>query len=93
MELTHPSSVTASKALDDLVNLRLFREENQNWIEKAVITRIWIVTANTTVEDPVETLREFFDVVLQNSKVPLSASATHAAQTVSIQEFSRLCLC
>jgi hypothetical protein len=77
------SNVTACKALDDLIDIRLFREENQTWIEKAIITRIWIGTTNSVSENALEQLQELFDTVAQNSKVPLSAPATHAAQTVS----------
>jgi hypothetical protein len=83
--LTVFSNVTACKALDDLIDIRLFREENQTWIEKAVITRIWIGTTDNFIENALEQLQELFDTVLHNSKAgpALSASATHAAQTVS----------
>jgi hypothetical protein len=82
--LTVLSNVTACKALDDLIDIRLFREENQTWIEKAVITRIWIVTTDNFIENALEQLEELLDTVLNNSKAgpALSAPATHAAQTV-----------
>lgn len=76
------SNITACKVLDDLLEIRLFREENQMWVEKAVITRIWIGTFNNNLENALEQLQELFDIVLQNSN-PFSAPATHAAQTVS----------
>jgi hypothetical protein len=66
------SNVTACKALDDLIDMRLFREENQTWIEKAVITQ----------------LQELFDAIARNWKNHLSAPATHAAQTVSCSYLS-----
>ncbi|KAF1940662.1 SPO22-domain-containing protein [Clathrospora elynae] len=81
-KLKDQSNVTACKALDDLIDIRLFREENQTWIEKAVITRIWIGTTNSFAEKALEQLQELFDTVGQNSKAPLSAPATHAAQTL-----------
>lgn len=77
------SNVTACKVLDDLISIRLFREENQPWTEKAVITRIWLLTSNNLAEHALDQLQELFDTVTQNSKVTLSAPATHAAQTVS----------
>jgi hypothetical protein len=83
-KLKDHSNVTACKALDDLIDIRLFREENQSWIEKAVITRIWIGTNNSHSEKALEEMQELFDTVSQNSNVRLSAPATHAAQTVSL---------
>jgi hypothetical protein len=83
LSLISSSNVTACKALDDLIDIRLFREENQTWIEKAVITRIWVGTTKSASENAVEQLQELFDTVAQNSKLSLSAPATHAAQTVS----------
>jgi hypothetical protein len=65
----------------------LFREEKEAWIEKAVITRLWITCTTFVAEGTLNQLREFFDEILQNSKVPLSAQATHAAQTVSGARF------
>lgn len=72
----------ACKALDGLIDTRLFREENQSWIEKAVITRIWISTTNSPSENTLEQIQELLDTVSQHSETTLSAPATHAAQTV-----------
>jgi hypothetical protein len=77
------SNVKAGKILDNLIDIRLFREENRAWVEKAVVTRIWIATTNMSADDILEQLQELLDLVSQNSKNPLSAPATHAAQTVS----------
>jgi hypothetical protein len=77
------SNATACKILDDLIDSRLFREENQSWIEKAVIMRIWIGTTTNPADNILEQLQELLDTVSRNSKAPLSAPATHAAQTVS----------
>jgi hypothetical protein len=81
---THPrSNIEAGKILDNLIDIRLFREENQAWVEKAVVTRIWIATTNMSSDNTLEQLQELLDIVSQNSKSPLTASATHAAQTVN----------
>jgi hypothetical protein len=82
------SNVTACKVLDDLIDIRLFREENPIWIEKAVVTRIWIGTTNSVSENALEQLQVLFDTIAQNSKLPLSAPATHAAQTVSYPHYT-----
>ncbi|KAF1916890.1 meiosis protein SPO22/ZIP4 like-domain-containing protein [Ampelomyces quisqualis] len=78
--LKEHSNFKAGKILDNLIDIRLFREENQAWVEKAVVTRIWIATTNMSADDVREQLQELLDIVLQNAKSPLSAPATHAAQ-------------
>jgi hypothetical protein len=75
--------ITACKIVDDLIEIRLFREENQNWIEKATITRIWISTTDSSADNILDYLQDILDTVSCNSRAPFSASATHAAQTVS----------
>jgi hypothetical protein len=64
------------------MKIRLIREENATWIEKAVITHIWISTSNVQAESALEQLQQMFDTVLQESNSLLSAPATHAAQTL-----------
>lgn len=76
------SNVYACKALDDLMSIRLFMEENATWIEKTVITRIWISTSDVQAENVLEQLQQTFDTILQESNSSLSAPATHAAQTL-----------
>lgn len=75
--------MTACKALDDLLEIRLLREENPSWVEKTVITRIWAGTTGPSPDNPLESLQELLETVSRNTKYPLSAPATHAAQTVS----------
>jgi hypothetical protein len=65
------------------MELRLFQAENQDWIERAVITRIWIATTSSCLDNCLESLSELFRNVQQSTKDTLSALATHAAQTVS----------
>jgi hypothetical protein len=71
--LTLSSSVYACRALDELLKSRLTRDEHGPWIEKVVITRIWIA---------LEQLQETFNFLEQESGFSLSAPATHAAQTL-----------
>lgn len=79
--LTHESNEFAGKILDNLIDVRLLREENQSWIEKAVITRVWVSTTDVS-DNIIEHLRELFGTVSSNAQTSLSAPATHAAQTV-----------
>jgi hypothetical protein len=81
--LNRNSNTTAGKALDNLIVIRLFREENQAWLEKAVITRIWIGTTIGYADNTLVQLQDLLDTVSRNSQTFLSAPATHAAQVVS----------
>ncbi|KAF2804066.1 SPO22-domain-containing protein [Mytilinidion resinicola] len=81
-KLKDQSNATACKILDDLIRIRLFGENNQDWIEKVTITRTWITTKGPHAEDMLEGLRDIFDEVSQNTKTTFSAPATHAAQTL-----------
>jgi len=74
--------VYACKALDDLLKYRLIREDNKLWIERAVITQIWLSTSDVYAENALEQLQQILDFVLQESRFLLSAPATHAAQTL-----------
>ena len=76
------SNWTACKLVDDLLEMRLFREEEQKWIERAVITRIWIATTTPEKEDTLESMQDLFDKVLRNTTHPLSGPGAHASQTV-----------
>jgi hypothetical protein len=62
--------------------MRLFQQENQQWIEKAMITRVWFSTSDTPADDVLEKLHELFDTVNQRSKTVFAAPATHATQTL-----------
>ncbi|KAF2447271.1 SPO22-domain-containing protein [Karstenula rhodostoma CBS 690.94] len=81
-KLKDQSAATACKIVDELISTRLFREEKEAWIEKAVITRVWITCTSFVAEGTLIHLRDFFDEILRNAKAPLSAQATHAAQTL-----------
>ncbi|KAL6711348.1 sporulation-specific protein 22 [Coniothyrium glycines] len=72
---------TACRILEDLIEIRLFREENEKWIEKALVTRIWLGSIAGMNENTLEQLQELFESVGQQS-ISLTAPATHAAQTL-----------
>ncbi|KAF2689190.1 SPO22-domain-containing protein [Lentithecium fluviatile CBS 122367] len=81
-KLKDHSSHTSCKLIDELIELRLFRDEKEAWVEKAVITRVWISCTTHVAEDTLDQLQELFDSVTRNMKGPFSAQATHAAQTL-----------
>ncbi|KAH7090298.1 meiosis protein SPO22/ZIP4 like-domain-containing protein [Paraphoma chrysanthemicola] len=81
-KLKESSNTTACKVLDDLIEMRLFQEENQAWLEKAVIMRLWVATTTQLADNVLQQLEDLLDTISQNTKGPLSAPATHAAQTL-----------
>jgi hypothetical protein len=76
------SAQFACRALDELLSLRLFAEEKEEWIERASIMRIWISTSCAESKDKVELLKDVLDTISSNTIKPFSSAATHAAQMV-----------
>ena len=58
------------------------REENEQWIEKAIVIRVWLSTSGPSIGDSLQQLQQVFDAVVQDGGFSLSAPATHAAQTL-----------
>lgn len=79
--LRQRDSDLACKALDQLLWDRLLEGDNDLWTERVVITRVWITTTASTIEDPLRSLRDFLEAVHTNQArmTVLGASATHAA--------------
>jgi hypothetical protein len=72
----------AGRAVDELLSLRLFAEEKEEWIERASMMRIWITTSTAETKDTVHSLNLTLDNISANTKKPFSSAATHAAQVV-----------
>ncbi|GME65197.1 Tetratricopeptide-like helical protein [Neofusicoccum parvum] len=70
----------AGKALDKLLHTRLLTHANKQWIEKVVVTQVWIYV-DSGDDQPSNLLRDLLDVVLHDSHT-FEAPATHAAQTI-----------
>lgn len=73
--------------LDDLMRTRLLQEENLSWIEKALVTRIWMETDAPSSSNIFDTLNDLFDHILHQLGHAISSPATHAAQTVWLSLF------
>jgi hypothetical protein len=82
-KLNDKSPSLACKALDELLNLRILREEREEFIEKVLITRIWITVSQRETVEAIEALQELFALIVCNSKRAISSAATHGAHTVS----------
>lgn len=73
----------ASKALDDFLTLRIIKEDNYEWFEKALVTRLWIAASQGDNPDSLKQIEDLFSTLVANSTRPASPAATLAAHTVS----------
>ncbi|KAJ9649388.1 sporulation-specific protein 22 [Coniosporium tulheliwenetii] len=82
-KLKSRSAVMAAKLMDDLL-FRLLETEKQDWIEKAAVTCLWLRSSspNTQNEETLASVQDTLDNLVHSIKRPLSAQATHAAQTL-----------
>ena len=81
-ELRSRSPPMAHTVLNTLLTERLFGAENQNWVEKVLVTIVWNYTASADFLNTLKPLTELFDTLKASSPSVLSPSATHAAQIV-----------
>ena len=88
-KLNEKNPSLACKALDELLSLRILREERENFIEKVLITRIWITVSQRETVESIAVLQELFAMIVSNIKKPISSAATHGAHTVC-GSFSKL---
>lgn len=78
--LSSRSSPMAHAVLVTFLSGRLLGAEQPKWLEKALVTMIWNCTTSKGGLDLVSSFAELFDNLIAASSVPLSPSATHAAQ-------------
>lgn len=84
-----PHSHLACQTLDLLLTRLLARPPvAQTWIEKIVVTRIWISSLSLHVQDHPSKLRNLFDDIAHANGTKLGLEATHASQSVSRQQRS-----
>lgn len=73
----------AVKALDELLDLRLLKDSDKDeWVQKALVTRIWISTSKDNDKTGLRSLHELFDSIFHALRQPANVSATHAVQTL-----------
>lgn len=82
--LTPSSATHACKALDYFLEIRLLAVENDSWVEKACITRLWITISFPDSEATIEELHEHMDMIFRGRNRPLDPTPTHAAQSVRL---------
>lgn len=73
-----------TRLLDDFLAVRLIPEGRNDWMEKVLLTRLWI-TADSQQDDALvfDSAKEILGYYNVNVDKPLSAAATHAAQMAS----------
>lgn len=63
---------------------RLAVADSSEWVERALITAIWVATTSADVTGGLESLDRLFDSLHVKLNVPLGEAATHAGQTVGL---------
>lgn len=81
-KLNEKSPNLACKALDDLLNLRMLKEEREEYVEKLLITRLWITISQKECPEAIVSLHELFSLIMASVKKPISSAAAHGAHTV-----------
>lgn len=81
-KLNERNSTLASSTLEDLLNLRLLEDGKEEWIEKTIITRLWILTSQHDSMDILHALHKTLSNMASNLKHPLRAAAAHAGHMV-----------
>lgn len=81
-KLNNRSSTLASKALDDFLSLRILQSDKIQWVERVLITRVWMTIDHAEMQDSLVLLDRIFTKVAENLTKPVSSAATLAAHTV-----------
>jgi len=82
-----PYSHLACQTLDLLLSRLLAQSPIAlTWLEKTVVTRVWISSLSLNVQDHPRRLGNLFDDIVHANGTKLSVEATHASQSVSTLE-------
>jgi hypothetical protein len=91
-KLNDRSPGLACKALDELLRLRILQAERDEWIEKVIITRLWMTTNQRDTPDALALLEEVLSAIFESLGQPISSAVTLAAHTVrslDLESFDR----
>lgn len=81
--LNDKSPSLASQVLEEFLRLRLLDQEKNEWIEKAIVTLLWIMVSQRENIDALQAVDKMLSSLAINIKNPLRPAAAHAAHTVS----------
>ncbi|KAK2625835.1 hypothetical protein QTJ16_005147 [Diplocarpon rosae] len=90
-KLSEKSPSLAANALDSFLLLRVLEQDRDEWFEKALVTRIWIVAGQKDEPDSLVQLEELFSTLLTKFTKPASSAATVAAHTVFWRRYTLVC--
>ncbi|KAF8420073.1 meiosis protein SPO22/ZIP4 like-domain-containing protein [Tirmania nivea] len=81
-KLSDKSVTLACNCLDEMISKRLLVLEQDEWVERAFVTRLWMsVKNNTSLEGTtLAVLKKLVDSMSRQLSKPLSPKSTHAAQ-------------
>ncbi len=85
-QLGNKSPSLACKVLDGFLSLRILNNEQDlpaEWVEKALVTRLYLTSMQRESLDIFTSLDKIFSVVIAGVAKPVSSGATLAAHTVS----------
>ncbi|KAG9248179.1 meiosis protein SPO22/ZIP4 like-domain-containing protein [Calycina marina] len=81
-KLNDKSSSLACKALDSFITMRILQDGKDSWLEKVIITRIWLTISQRDSAEALEALKMMLSNIYQHTQKPASAAATLAAHTL-----------
>ncbi|CAL3972847.1 unnamed protein product [Diplocarpon coronariae] len=81
-KLNEKSPRLAANALDSFLLLRVVKHDRDEWFEKALVTRLWIVAGQKDKPESLLQLEELFSNLMTNFTKPASSAATLAAHTL-----------
>ena len=84
-KLNEKSPGLACQDLEELMKLRILKCGNGEWVEKVLITRIWMTTGQMDTPEALSSLEECLNLVFTNTHQPVSSGAALAAHTVCLR--------
>ena len=84
-KLNDKSPSLACRILDELLSLRILPEDKEEWVEKVLITRLYMTIGQRDNIDVLTSLEELFSFIVANMRQPISSAATLAAHTVGFR--------
>lgn len=82
-KLNDKSPSLACKTLDDLLRLRLFHAERTDWLERALVTRLYMTVHQRDCVEVLATLEDILNDTNSNLNDQISSTAALAAHAVS----------
>jgi hypothetical protein len=82
-KLNDKSPSLACIALDELMRLRIFASGKCDWVERVLITRMWMMAGQGDTPEVLASFENCLSLIAANINQPITSAATLAAHTVS----------